>query len=51
MTFYTGPERPDYQVDEKNALEIIVKIIQKINMMQTSGISGFPLGLVVIITQ
>ena len=41
---YTGEQKPDYLDDEKNALEIIIKIIRKMNMMQTSQIYSFPLG-------
>ena len=48
---YTGQEKPNYQVDEKNALELIIKIIQKMNIMQTSEIYSFPLGPVILIIQ
>ena len=44
---YTGVQRPDYEVDEKNMFELIVKIIRKMNLMQSnSEMYSFPLGKV-----
>ena len=41
---YTGEQRPDYQSNEKNMFELILKMISKVNIMQTSRIYSFPLG-------
>ena len=41
---YTGVQMPDYQVDEKNMFELIVNIIGKMNVMQSSQMYSFPLG-------
>ena len=42
---YVGHDETTFIVDEHKAFEIIVKIIRCMNMMQTSKIYSFPLGL------
>ena len=42
---YSGQEKTNFLVDEKRALEIILLILLKVNVMQSSEIYSFPLGL------
>ena len=41
---YVGPVTPEYKTDEKEALELLLKIIAKMNLMQDPEFYSFPLG-------
>ena len=41
---YTGPEDMIFLNNEETALELLVKIIKKVNLVQTSDVHSFPLG-------
>jgi len=42
---YSGQEKTNFLVDERLAMEIILLILLKVNVMQSSEIYSFPLGL------
>ena len=48
---YVGHDETTFIVDEHKAFEIIVKIIRCMNLMQTSKIYSFPLGLYFLYTR